>query len=247
MNRLKNKSPLYIFTITLLTFIAAYYTCILFHEWFGHGLAAWMLGEKASPFDIYYGGWALQHVDENVDYANLMSAGRNVAAAIIAINGVVITGLFFIISLILLSRKMIQRNKILFTFFYWTLVINVIPLLQYFTLTAFSSRGDVGHFTHGLNISPWWIFIPGTIVVIAAISRILIIEVPKAYAVIPLTRLWSRRALLFFTLFVIFLMIYTHGFNPLTDTTTTLASKFLVLCSILSVPLLLWLCDPSRK
>ncbi|OGT38698.1 MAG: hypothetical protein A3F11_03655 [Gammaproteobacteria bacterium RIFCSPHIGHO2_12_FULL_37_14] len=247
MDRSLKSHPLYTFFITVLTFIAAYYACILLHEWAGHGLAAWLLGEKSSPFDIYYGGWALLHVDENVDYAKLMTAGRGISVAIIAINGVVVTGLFFILSLILLPRASTQKNIVLFTFLYWALVINMVPLLQYFTLTAFSSAGDVGQFTHGLNISPWWIFIPGIVVVIAALWRIFKIEIPRAYAVIPIKSSWGRRILLFFTLFIIFLMIYTHGYNPLTDTGSNLSSQLLALGSILLVPILLFLCDPSRN
>jgi hypothetical protein len=247
MARSLKSQPFYSFFITVLTFIAAYYVCILLHEWAGHGLAAWLLGEKSSPFDIYYGGWALLHVDENVDYTKLMAAGQGISVAMIAINGVVVTGLFFILSLILLPRVSTQKNTVLFAFLYWALVVNMVPLLQYFTLTAFSSEGDVGHFTHGLNISPWWIFIPGTVVVIAALWRIFKVEVPRAYAVIPIKNLWGRRIFLFITLFVIFLMIYTHGYNPLTDASTNLSSKLLVLGSILLVPILLFLCDPSQN
>jgi hypothetical protein len=246
MDRIRKIQPLYTFFITVVTFIAAYYVCILLHEWLGHGFAAWLLGEKSSPFDIYYGGWALLHVDENVDYGKLVTAGHGVSAAIIAINATVVTGIFFILCLILLPRASIQKNTVLFTFLYWALVINMVPLLQYFTLTAFSSEGDVGQFTHGLNISPWWVFIPGSIIVIAALLRIFKIEVPRAYTVIPIKSIWGRRILLFSTIFVIFLLIYTHGYNPLTDTSTNLASKLLALASILLVPILLFLCDPSR-
>jgi hypothetical protein len=247
MDRSLKSHPLYVFFITVITFIAAYYTCILLHEWMGHGLAAWLFGEKSSPFDIYYGGWALLHVDENVDYTKLMAASQNVEAAIIGINGTVVTGLLFTLSLILLPRASIQKNTVLFTFLYWVLIICMVPLLQYFTLTTFSNEGDVGRFTHGLNISPWWVFIPGTMVVIAALWRIFKVEVPRAYAVIPINGLWARRFVLFFSLFVIFLMIYTHGYNPLTATGTNLPSKLLVVLSMLLVPILMFFCDPSRS
>ena len=55
----------------MFAFIAAYYVAILLHEW-GHGLVAWLFNVKQSPFDVDYGGWALMHVDENVDYAQLL-------------------------------------------------------------------------------------------------------------------------------------------------------------------------------
>lgn len=241
-----SRNPLSTFFIVALAFIAAYYVCILLHEWLGHGLAAWLLGEKSSPFNIYYGGWGLLHVDENVDYVQLIAVGKGTSAAIIAINGIVVTGLLFILGLFLIRLQSIQRNTVIYSFIFWSLVINIVPLLQYFTLTAFSNEGDVGHFTHGLNFSPWWIFIPGTVVVICALWRIFRIEVPRAYAVIPIKNAWGRRMLLAFTLFVIFIMIYTHGYNPLTDTGTNLASKLLVGFSISLAPILFILCDPPR-
>jgi hypothetical protein len=246
LDALRKASPFHTLLMVVITFIAAYYACILLHEWLGHGFAAWLMGEKSSPFDIYYGGWGLLHVDENVNYDKLVSAGRGAAGAFIAINATVVTGLFFILSLILLPRPSIQKNKIIFTFFYWALIINMVPLLQYFTLTAFSREGDVGQFTRGLKISPWWVFIPGTMIVIAALWRIFKFEVPRAYVVIPITRLWPRRIFLGFTLFVIFLLIYTHRYNPLTDSSTNMGSKLLALTSIILAPILLFLCDPSR-
>lgn len=213
----------------------------------GHGLAAWLLGYKSSPFDIYYGGWALFHVDENVDYNMLVATNHHIASAIIAINAVVVTGILFVISLILLPRRSIQNNAFIFSLLYWALVINVIPLMQYFTLTAFSNEGDVGHFTHGLNISPWLVFIPGTIIVILALWRIFSVEIIRYYGIMPVTSLWGRRLVLFVTLFTIFWFIYSHGYNPLTDTGTNLPSKILAVISILLAPILFVICDLSRN
>ena len=247
MNSKLTRRPLYIFFISIVTYMIAYYACILLHEWMGHGLAAWLLGQKSSPFDITYGGWALFHVDENVDYNMLEATNQHISAAIIAINAVIVTSLLLVVSLILLPRSKIQKHTFIFTLLYWALVINVIPLLQYFTLTAFSNEGDVGHFTHGLNISPWWIFIPGTIAVILALWRIFSIEIIRAYAVIPINNLWGRRLFLSVTLFTIFLFIYAHGYNPLTDTGTNLPSKILAVISILVAPILFLICDPSRN
>jgi hypothetical protein len=245
INRSIQKTPLFVLFVSVATFIVAYYLCILLHEW-GHGTAAWFFGQKNSPFDIYYGGLALLHVDENVDYAKLLAANKGWEGAIIGISGITVSAILFVISLICMARSSVQKNIILFSLLYWALVLNMVPLLQYLSLTTFSSGGDVGQFTHGLNISPWWIFIPGTITVIVALRHIFRVEVPRAYAVIPVRSLWGRRLFLLATLVVIFLLIYTHGYNPLTDKGTNLPSKLLAVFSLLLVPILFFVCDPSR-
>lgn len=246
MDKFQDKNPVVVLFICLVTFVVAYYACILLHEWLGHGMAAWLLGQKSSPFDIYYGGWSLLHVDEHVDYDKLLATNQGVSAAIIGISGLTVTGILFVISLTLLTRPNIQKNNIIFTFLYWTLVINMLALLQYLSLTTFSSQGDVGRFTHGLNISPWWVFIPGTFIVIIGIWRIFSIEIPKAYAVIPIKSLLGRRLFLIAALTIIFLLIYTHGYNPITDKGTSLPSKILASFSLLLVPILFFVCNPSR-
>lgn len=246
MNNSHSKNPILIFVICLITFILAYYTCILLHEW-GHGTAAWWFGQKSNPFDIYYGGWALLHVDENVDYESLILVGQGTHAAIIGASGVSVSIFTLLISFLMVRCPNIQKSTFLFTFFYFSLALSVVPLLQYFILTTFSTEGDIGRFITGLNISPWWVFIPGTIFVMFILWEIFKKEVPRAYAVIPIKSLWERRLFLFFTLAIIFLFIYSHGYNPLTDQGTTLISKVMAVISILLVPVIFIICDPSRK
>lgn len=246
MNKSLSKNPFLIFVICIITFILAYYTCILLHEW-GHGTAAWWFGQKSSPFDVYYGGWALMQVDENVDYDALILLGQGTHAAIIGVSGVAVSLITLLISFLMVKRPNIQKNTFLFTFFYFSLALSNVPLVQYFILTTFSTEGDIGRFTTGLNISPWWIFIPGTIFVIFVLLKVFKNEVPRAYAVIPIKSLWGRRLFLFITLAIIFLFIYSHGYNPLTDKGTTLISKAMSVISILLVPIIFIICDPSRK
>lgn len=245
MKILSKKNSTYILLISLVTYLIAYYVSILAHEW-GHGTAAWLLGQKTSPFDVYYGGWALLHVDENVNYNWLLATHQGSAAAIIGISGISVSIILLLLSFILLNCSKIQNNPIIFILFYWFVAINIVPALQYFTFTTFSSEGDVGRFTHGLHISPWWIFIPGTILVIIALWRIFKIEAPRAYAVIPIKSLWGQRLFLLATLSIIFLFIYTHGYNPITDKGTNLPSKVLAIVSIFLVLLLFFVCNPSR-
>lgn len=239
------RKPLTILLINAIALIAAYYVCLLLHEW-GHGTAAWLLGQKSCPFDIYYGSWSLLHVDENVDYTTLHATNQGLKAAIIGISGITVTAILFILGLVLISRSSIQKNIITFSFVYWTLAINMVPIVQYLSLMAFSDGGDIGHFNRGLNISPWWIFIFGTFTVIMLVKHMLRVEVPRAYAILRITSLWGRRLFLLTTLSVIFLAIYTHGYNPISDPLTKLPSKILAVISIFLVPILFFICNPSR-
>jgi hypothetical protein len=219
---------------------------ILLHEW-GHGTVAWLYGLKQSPFDVYYGGWALLHVDEHVDYDFLLATHRGVEAALIGIAGLSVDIALTILMFGLLRVPRIQRNTVLFSLAYWILVMNMLALFQYVPITTFSTQGDIGRFIHGLNISPWLVFIPGTILVLLALWRMFVNEIPKAYAVIPLKTHLGQSLFLAMTLFMIFLLIYTHGYNPMTDKGADLFSKILAILSIIAVPILFLICSPRRQ
>lgn len=240
------KNPIIIFLINIVAIIVAYYVSILLHEW-GHGTLAWLYGEKSNPFDVQYGGWFLMNADENVNYAKLIDSGRGVAAALIGIAGATVSLIFVIVSFILLNRKSFHHSTVKFIFAYWFLIINMIPMVQYLSVSTFSSEGDVGRFIHGLNISAWWIFVPGTIFIIFSLWRILKIEIIRAYAVIPIKSILGQNIFLLATLVIIFLFIYTHGYNPLTDKGMDTFSRVLAIISIASVPVLFIFCNPSRN
>jgi len=244
MSNFKRNSSI-IFLINAVAIVIAYYASILLHEW-GHGTLAWLSGIKESPFDIQYGGWLLMNADENINYANLIDSGRGVATALIGIAGSSVSFILAILCLIFLKYNF-QRGAIKFIFVYWFLIINMIPLVQYFTISTFSSEGDVGRFVHGLNISAWWVFVPGTIFNIYTIRRILKVEIPKSYAVFPINSLLGRNLFLLVTLCILFLFIYTHGYNPLTDKGMNTFSRVLAMLSIAIVPILFLACNASRS
>ncbi len=174
------KNQIIIFFINIIAILVAYYVSILLHEW-GHGTLAWLYGVKNNPFDVQYGGWFLTNVDEDVPYTYLINSNRGFAAALIGIAGSSVSFVFVIVCFILLNYKNVQQSAIKFIFAYWFLIINMIPLVQYFMVSTFSSEGDVGRFIYGLNISAWWIFIPGTIFIIFSVTRILKIELPNIF------------------------------------------------------------------
>lgn len=230
--------------VTVVSIITSYYIAIILHEW-GHGTVAWLYGYKEAFFDVDYGGWLLQRVDENVPYNQILAAKRGVAAALIGIAGVSVSIVLFLFSLLMMSK--IKRSGFLYSFFYWFSVINMIPIIQYLTVQTFSVEGDVGRFTHGLDISPWWVFVPGVIFICFALRQLLGWVVPKAYAMIPIKKLWVQRCFLGASLGIMFLLIYAGGYNPLSDKGMPPVGKVWAVVNMLLVPILFVLCNPSRK
>jgi hypothetical protein len=244
MNR-PHRNPICVVFLNYIAIIIAYYLSILLHEW-GHGTLAWIYGVKNTPFDIQYGGWFLLNVDEHVNYTQLIESGHGIAAALIGIAGCSVSFLFVIAAFIMLNNKHLMQSTVKFTFIYWFLIINMIPLVQYLCVSTFSTQGDTGRFIHGLNISGWWLFVPGALFIIYAIWRIVTIEIVKAYTVIPIKSVVVQNIFLLVTLGIVFLFIYTHGYNPFTDKGMDLFSKTLAIFSIIAVPVLFMICSPVR-
>lgn len=245
MNTLKI-NPFANFLKNLAAIIVAYYVSLLLHEW-GHGFVAWLYGVKTSPFDVQYGGYFLQNADENVDYVNLMASGQGVAGALIAIAGPVVSLFILLIALIMLCSNKINNKPLTFTFIYWLLIMNMVPSIQYLSVSPFVSGGDTGHFAQGLNFSSWWIFVPGTFFIVFMLDMILKKITPKAYVVIRIKSLWGKNLFLLISLCIMFLFIYTHGYNPLTDKGLNLFTKVMVAISICMVPILFIICNPARE
>jgi hypothetical protein len=230
--------------ITVISIIASYYIAIILHEW-GHGTVAWLYGYKKAFFDVQYGGWRLQDVDENVPYDQILAAKQGVAAAMIGIAGLSVSIVLFLVSLTAMAK--IKYSVVLYSFFYWFSVINMVPIIQYLTVQTFSVEGDVGRFTHGLDISPWWVFVLGTLFICFALYRFLRFAVPKAYALIPIKTLWVKRCFLAVSLGIMFLLIYSGGYNPLSDRGMPVISKVYAVLTMFLVPVLFFLCNPSLK
>ena len=238
MNNKHNAShPLRTVIILALTFIVAYYIIVCLHEW-GHGTTAYLFGYKHSPFDVQYGGCLLLHCDESVHYDNIINNGHGIQAALIGISGISVTWLLFLISAYVLSRPYGTHNLWLLATFYWSCVLNMMAIFGYLPLAAFSVEGDIGRFVHGLDISPWIVFIPGTCLTIAALYYLFRHIIIKMYAHVPIRTLGMQRVLLLLSLCIIFLMLYTHGYNPISDKGTNMISRVLAIISIFLIPVL---------
>lgn len=131
------------------------------HE-YAHSFMAYLLHAKANPFALDYGGFNLENllflsdIDEKVDYAPLFAAGRNHAAALIAVSGVLIgNGLSYLVSLWLYQRANSHNQRPWALFFFWLGVMSVGNFLSYVPIRTFASHADMSTVVRGLNVSPW--------------------------------------------------------------------------------------------
>ncbi|KTC85094.1 hypothetical protein Ldro_2678 [Legionella drozanskii LLAP-1] len=175
---------------TVLSIILSYYVAVLMHE-YAHATTAYLFGYKSSPFDIKYGSWYLVPVSEAVDYASILASGHGVHEALIGISGITVTLILFLTSLFLLSRKCIQERSFLLSFFFWLADINLMEMFSYLNRTFI--MGDIGEFIQGFNISPFFIFIPGTIIVCWALYRFYKYEIIKMFQTLPVRTIFMRR------------------------------------------------------
>lgn len=181
-------------------------------------------------------------VSEAVDYKKIMALGHGTHAALIGISGISITILLFLISLSCLNHKFIQGRPALFSFFFWLTSINLMEIFSYAPNRTFI-MGDIGEFVQGLNISPLWIFIPGTLLVCLALYRFYKYEVIKFYQYLAIKNIVMQRIILWLTFWPLILSVVyweppTH-WKILSNTTNAV--------SLLLIIFILIVCDPGRK
>ncbi|MBD3179980.1 MAG: hypothetical protein GF417_10485 [Candidatus Latescibacteria bacterium] len=198
--------------VTAVFLMAGRHLMVLAHEW-THSTAAWLLGSKGNPLDIHYGDWALMTVNENVNYEALISAGRGSAASIIAISALAANLLLFLLCARALSLKYIGRRELIYSFIFWFAVMNIGELFSYIPIRTFTGdQGDIGHFTHGLGISPLVVFIPGVLITAAGLYHLFAREMDRFLRVNSLKGAGARRIYTGLTIFVIFFWFGSSAF-----------------------------------
>lgn len=149
--------------IAIVTFLALQSLIVVVHE-FTHSTMAWLLGDMKSPLGIVWGnsltmtGW-----DEGVDYDHIFSQGRNIQATIIGFCPLIMHSIVAGLGIFFMGRQWLNQRKWLFHIVYWLVVVNLMELVAYVYMRSFSGHGDIGIFDRGTGISPWWIFIIGSI------------------------------------------------------------------------------------
>ena len=162
--------------MTVLIYFAFQTIVVIAHE-YAHSTAAWLLGYTASPLTVVWGnpitirGW-----DEGVPYDQVFRSAGHPAEAVIGGIPLFMHAVFAALGLYLLQRRLPTRRKLIFYAVYLFVVVNLTELVAYLLMRPFAGSGDTGRFNEGLGLSPWPLFVGGT-VLLALAFRVLLKEV----------------------------------------------------------------------
>jgi hypothetical protein len=205
-----------------------------------HTIFVWATGFLNSPFDVDYYKVALFLIDKQSNFDALLDAGHNVLAAIIAIFPNIVNAILFILCLSFISSKKIQEKKYFYYFLYWFMIMNFGQIYSCI-FRSFELPGDIQVFAKGLNISFYWIFIPGILFIIYGVSVILIYKIPQAYKILKIIPTFNKAIFLFISIFILF--GYFGGFVY-----DIIAKKYIYLIYPISLVTLFFLiCYPSNR
>ena len=190
--------------IVVVTFVVMQTLVVVIHE-FTHSTVAWLLGHMRSPLDIVWGNpLTLKGWDEGVSYTELIKSGHLIAEAIIGVSPLVLHTAIVTLGLILM-RKGIPKNKWVFHFLFWFVIANFMELIAYIVMRAFAHNGDTGHFSHGLGLSPWLLFIGGSLAVVLGLYVLFGEIIPRMYTVFARGNRLLEWIILIMTAFLFFL------------------------------------------
>jgi hypothetical protein len=218
------------------------------HE-YAHAFTAWLLGFKVNPLMINYGGTNLLNliflinVNENVFYDMIFSQGHYYAAALIAFAGIGIgNGSLYVLSLLLLKTKSIKQYPILYFFFFWLNVMNLVNFYDYIPIRTFATHGDMTNLVQGLQISPWMIYIFLGYVIAYLFWIFFTKTLYSAYIYLHLRTTLSRASLLIACVIVIFGYFGLAGFIGYGE-----ISSFLSATSVIIIPIIVAICWPAAS
>ncbi len=170
-------------SLTVVSFLLLHLLVLLVHE-FSHSFLACFLGAKQDPWDIVYGNWIGAHWDENVDYSVLFAAGKGPAAAAIAFAGPLSNIVLFFVTAGLMSASTVKKHRWAYHCVFWTCIITFVMVFEYVFTRSFLKADDFGNINHGLGISPWPIFIAGTLLGIPGLYYLLAYKLPEYYSIV---------------------------------------------------------------
>ncbi|MDR7865435.1 MAG: hypothetical protein RIN56_01395 [Sporomusaceae bacterium] len=168
--------------VVLVSFIVLQTLLVIMHE-FIHSTVAWLLGHMNSPFGIVWGnpltltGW-----DEGVEYSRLFAAGHRHAAAAIGASPLVVHAAIVAAGFRLMKAGR-PENRWLFHVLFWFVIANFMELFAYITMASFVPGGDVGIFNLGLMVSPWFLFVGGSLTIAAGLKVLYEQVLPRMYAI----------------------------------------------------------------
>jgi hypothetical protein len=221
------------------------------HE-FTHSFTAYFLGAKADPLNIIWGkGIFGTHCDENVDYDTLFSAGKGTTAAAIAFAGPLSNIVLFFATAVLLALRQVRARRGVYHTVFWVSGITFIMIFEYVFTRSFMTSDDFGNIEHGLGLSPWAIFIPGTILGLIGLWYILMVLLPGHYRIVTpgqLTNQYITVCVLSFAFFLLYIGVRIMDYPDIPRFLTgCIGIAALFLLPLLASPRRAWMQKPVGK
>lgn len=140
---------------------------VFFPHEYGHAFVAWLLGWKASPFDLHIPPLSAKllliqlGIDQNVNEAPIFAAGRGIDVGLIAIAGMVLGNLLITLPLSRWAwRKATQHGARGWAMLaYWCTLASIGNLIDYVPVRTFTLESDMGSVQKGFGWSPWMIML----------------------------------------------------------------------------------------
>lgn len=236
--------------ITPLFILLSHYPAVLLHE-FSHSFMAWMLGFKANPFALHYGGtgfWNLLlliHIDQNVNNQMIYSLGHPHLVALIAFAGPCMNIILFFVSFYLLKTQKIQQRPYWFYFLLFFNLMNLGNIYDYVPIRTFAINGnmvDVVDIEQGMHWSPWWIYGIGRYLLAFLVWQFFTQTLTAAYLHLRIESTAGRAALMVTCVLIFFGYFALPGFfnhGPV--------STFLSATSLLAIPGVIFMLWPKVK
>jgi hypothetical protein len=149
---------------TPLVVLVTYYLSFLPHE-YGHSFAAWILGIKSSPWPIIWGDTSIGNIlfldkmDENVDYDAAMASGKNLAVAVVAVSGIGVNGVLYLLMRFVLPFWRSSARRLVAYSALWFLFMQVGNLYCYVPIRVASPHADMHNWVLGSHQSFWWLYV----------------------------------------------------------------------------------------
>lgn len=177
---------------------------VIIHEHI-HSTTAYLLGHMQNPLAIIWGNpLTLDGWDEGVSYSSLFTAGLDTNAAIIAVMPLLFHAIIVTCGLYLLLSLVMVKTKWGFHIIFWLVIMNLMELNAYMPMRAFAAHGDIGNINHGLGLSPWILFFPGTLLILVWLYFLFGRVLPRANVIIAGDSRTVRYVLLCLSAFFVF-------------------------------------------
>jgi hypothetical protein len=177
--------------ILLLVQLWVAHALVFFAHEYAHTFTAWLLGWKASPFDLHvppssWTVWLLQlGIDQDVHEAPIFASGHAVHAGLIALAGALLGNAFVTFPLSRLAYAWAKRRALRgwAMLAYWACLASVGNLIDYVPIRTFTLEGDMGSVQRGFGWSPW------TLLVVLGIPTAIVLGY-FLFRIVPATITW---------------------------------------------------------